>query len=86
MTPAADAVADCVLAAFHQLPDKRKPRPQRDVSAEWVPLTGIVLSTDGALVCVSLGSVLRPPPRPIGSSAFPLRLAPSYLIAVLPAD
>jgi tRNA-specific adenosine deaminase 1 len=63
MTPAADAVADCVLAAFHQLPDKRKPRPRRDVSAEWVPLTGIVLSTDGALVCVSLGFVLRPPAR-----------------------
>jgi tRNA-specific adenosine deaminase 1 len=59
MTPDPDAVADCVLATFHRLPDKRKPRPRRDASAEWVPLTGIVLSTsnDGTLVCVSLGSV-----------------------------
>jgi hypothetical protein len=40
----ADAIADCVLATFHQLPDKRKPRPRNDGSREWVPLSGIVLS------------------------------------------
>lgn len=44
MTPDADAVADCVLAAFDQLPEKRKPRPRHDGSKEWVPLAGIVLS------------------------------------------
>lgn len=44
MTPSADAVADCVLATFEQLPDKRKPRPRTDGSREWVPLSGIVLS------------------------------------------
>lgn len=44
MTPTADAVAHCVLAAFEKLPDKRKPRPRNDGSREWVPLSGIVLS------------------------------------------
>jgi hypothetical protein len=44
MTPSADAIADCVLATFEQLPDKRKPRPRTDGSREWVPLSGIVLS------------------------------------------
>ena len=44
----ADAIADCVLAAFDALPSHRKPR---DTSSglkpgrrEWVPLAGIVLS------------------------------------------
>jgi hypothetical protein len=40
----ADAIADCVLSTFHQLPEKRKPRPRIDGSREWVPLAGIVLS------------------------------------------
>jgi hypothetical protein len=44
MTSSADAIADCVLATFEQLPDKRKPRPRTDGSREWVPLSGIVLS------------------------------------------
>lgn len=44
MTVDADAIADCVLAAFDQLPAKRKPRPRHDGSKEWVPLAGIVLS------------------------------------------
>ncbi|KAF1934789.1 hypothetical protein EJ02DRAFT_362920 [Clathrospora elynae] len=44
MTPHPDAVADCVLQTFEQLPDKRKPRPRIDGSREWVPLAGIVLS------------------------------------------
>ncbi|KAH8708558.1 adenosine-deaminase domain-containing protein [Phaeosphaeriaceae sp. PMI808] len=39
-----DAVADCVLATFHHLPEKRKPRSRNDGSTEWVPLAGIVLS------------------------------------------
>jgi hypothetical protein len=40
----ANAVADCVLASFDQLEDKRKPRPRNDGTREWVPLAGIVLS------------------------------------------
>lgn len=40
----ADAIADCVLSAFSQLPEKRQPRPRSDGSQEWVPLAGIVLS------------------------------------------
>ncbi|KAL5116450.1 hypothetical protein ACEQ8H_005686 [Pleosporales sp. CAS-2024a] len=40
----ANAVAECVLATFDLLPDKRKPRPRHDGSKEWVPLAGIVLS------------------------------------------
>lgn len=44
MTPDANAIADCVLSTFDQLPDKRKPRPRIDGSREWVPLSGIVLS------------------------------------------
>jgi hypothetical protein len=62
MAPEPDAVADCVLAAFHRLPDKRKPRPRRDAAAEWVPLAGIVLTAfvhgKLELACVSLGSVV----------------------------
>ncbi|KAF3038366.1 hypothetical protein E8E12_008503 [Didymella heteroderae] len=44
MNPDADAIADCVLETFAQLPDKRKPRPRTDGSREWVPLSGIVLA------------------------------------------
>jgi tRNA-specific adenosine deaminase 1 len=44
MTADADAIADCVLRAFAQLPEKRKPRPRHDGAREWVPLAGIVLS------------------------------------------
>jgi hypothetical protein len=44
MTPAPDAIADCVLAAFDQLPARRKPRPRGDGEKEWVPLSGIVLA------------------------------------------
>jgi hypothetical protein len=44
MNPDADAIADCVLEAFAQLPDKRKPRLRTDGSREWVPLSGIVLA------------------------------------------
>lgn len=40
----ADAIADCVISTFDQLPEKRKPRPRNDGSREWVPLAGIVLS------------------------------------------
>ncbi|KAF2249097.1 hypothetical protein BU26DRAFT_427585 [Trematosphaeria pertusa] len=43
MTPDADAIANCVLSAFDELPEKRKPRPRGDGSREWVPLAGIVL-------------------------------------------
>ncbi|KAL5416568.1 hypothetical protein PMIN03_002110 [Paraphaeosphaeria minitans] len=60
MTPDPDAVADCVLATFRQLPDKRKPRPQSDGAREWVPLAGIVLADkDGKLSCVSLGTGMK---------------------------
>ena len=44
MPPDANAIADCVLRAFAQLPEKRKPRPRHDGAREWVPLAGIVLS------------------------------------------
>ncbi|KAL1654003.1 hypothetical protein SLS61_003405 [Didymella pomorum] len=44
MDPDADAIAECVLEAFAQLPDKRKPRLRTDGSREWVPLSGIVLA------------------------------------------
>ncbi|OAG06499.1 uncharacterized protein CC84DRAFT_1146686, partial [Paraphaeosphaeria sporulosa] len=60
MTPDPDAIADCVLATFHQLPDKRKPRPQSDGAREWVPLAGIVLADKhGKLSCVSLGTGMK---------------------------
>lgn len=39
-----DAIADCVLSTFDQLPDKRKPRARHDGAREWVPLSGVVLS------------------------------------------
>ncbi|KAF2634857.1 hypothetical protein P280DRAFT_412897 [Massarina eburnea CBS 473.64] len=39
----ADAIADCVLATFDSLPEKRKPRSRGDALREWVPLAGIVL-------------------------------------------
>ncbi|KAF1843056.1 uncharacterized protein K460DRAFT_367985 [Cucurbitaria berberidis CBS 394.84] len=58
-TPDADAIADCVLSAFDQLPDKRKPRPRTDGSREWVPLAGIVLSKGDRLSCVSLGTGMK---------------------------
>ena len=47
MTPDPDAVADCVLVTFDQLPEKRKPRPESDAAREWVPLAGIVLADKG---------------------------------------
>ncbi|KAF3006591.1 hypothetical protein E8E13_007046 [Curvularia kusanoi] len=59
MTPSADAIADCVLQTFERLPDKRKPRSRSDGSREWVPLSGIVLSRDGELSCVSLGTGMK---------------------------
>jgi hypothetical protein len=43
----ANDIADCVLATFDQLPEKRKPRPRNDGSKEWVPLAGILLSKGG---------------------------------------
>ncbi|KAJ4360938.1 uncharacterized protein N0V89_001507 [Didymosphaeria variabile] len=60
MTPDPDAIADCVLATFDQLPDKRKPRPQSNGAREWVPLAGIVISDkNGKLSCVSLGTGMK---------------------------
>ncbi|UPX12810.1 tRNA(Ala)(adenine(37)) deaminase [Ascochyta rabiei] len=59
MTPHPDAIADCVLSAFAQLPEKRKPRPRSDGSREWVPMSGIVLANDGRLSCVSLGTGMK---------------------------
>ncbi|KAJ8108344.1 hypothetical protein OPT61_g8242 [Boeremia exigua] len=47
MTPSADSIADCVLSTFEQLPDKRKPRLRNDGSREWVPLSGIVVASNG---------------------------------------
>ncbi|KAJ4304844.1 hypothetical protein N0V90_000372 [Kalmusia sp. IMI 367209] len=47
MTPDPEAIANCVLETFDQLPDKRKPRPRTDGAREWVPLAGIVLVDKG---------------------------------------
>ncbi|KAL1797573.1 hypothetical protein ACET3X_004179 [Alternaria dauci] len=55
----ANAIADCVLRAFAQLPEKRKPRPRHDGAREWVPLAGIVLSKGQSLSCVSLGTGMK---------------------------
>jgi hypothetical protein len=44
MPPHPDAIADCVLAAFHALPAKCKPRNLPGKRREWVPLAGIVVS------------------------------------------
>ncbi|KAI7497468.1 hypothetical protein KC367_g5838 [Hortaea werneckii] len=44
MPPHPDAIAECVLSAFHALPTKCKPRRIGDGRREWVPLAGIVLS------------------------------------------
>ena len=52
-----DAIAECVLKAFDDLPASRKPRNREDAH-EWVPLSGIVVSRgdEGAhLTCVALG-------------------------------
>ncbi|KAL6704109.1 hypothetical protein ACN47E_008772 [Coniothyrium glycines] len=59
MTPHPDAIADCVLNTFAQLPGRRKPRPRHDGSREWVPLAGIVLSRGDKLSCVSLGTGMK---------------------------
>ncbi|KAF1971913.1 adenosine-deaminase [Bimuria novae-zelandiae CBS 107.79] len=60
MTLDPDAIADCVLATFDQLPDKRKPRSQTNGAREWVPLAGIVLADkDGKLSCISLGTGMK---------------------------
>jgi hypothetical protein len=49
--PAADDIADCVLAAFDRLPNKFKPRILADGKRrEWVPLAGMVLSRGEILV------------------------------------
>jgi len=59
MTVDADAIADCVLAAFEKLPEKRKPRPRSDGSREWVPLAGVVLSKGNPSTSVQKCSIWR---------------------------
>ncbi|KAI4721196.1 adenosine-deaminase domain-containing protein [Aureobasidium sp. EXF-10727] len=64
----ANAIADCVLAAFDALPAHRKPRlPSSGLKAgrrEWVPLAGIVLeNSDGALTCAALATGMKCLPR-----------------------
>ncbi|KAG9676416.1 adenosine-deaminase domain-containing protein, partial [Aureobasidium melanogenum] len=64
----ADAIADCVLAAFDALPAHRKPRlPSSGLKAgrrEWVPLAGIVLeNSHGALTCAALATGMKCLPR-----------------------
>ena len=54
MTAYGDAVADCVLNAFKELPSKAKPRQHPDGRREWVPLSGIVLSK-GFFVLINVG-------------------------------
>jgi tRNA-specific adenosine deaminase 1 len=72
MTADADAIADCVLATFDRLPDKRKPRPRNDGSKEWVPLAGIVLSKGNLFCCIrqALWLTLIALVKTIGSLAF----------------
>ena len=64
----ADAIADCVLAAFDALPAHRKPRlPSSGLKPgrrEWVPLAGIVLeSAQGTLTCAALATGMKCLPR-----------------------
>jgi tRNA-specific adenosine deaminase 1 len=64
----ADAIAECVLAAFDALPQHRKPRlASSGLKAgrrEWVPLAGIVLeSSHGRLTCASLATGMKCLPR-----------------------
>ncbi|KAI5202281.1 adenosine-deaminase domain-containing protein [Aureobasidium subglaciale] len=64
----ADAIADCVLAAFDALPAHRKPRlPSSGLKAgrrEWVPLAGIVLeSRHGTMTCAALATGMKCLPR-----------------------
>lgn len=64
----ADAIADCVLAAFDALPAHRKPRlPSSGLKAgrrEWVPLAGIVLqNSQGVLTCAALATGMKCLPR-----------------------
>ncbi len=50
-----EEIADCVFAVFNALPPKFKPRPRPQGKQEWIPLSGIVLSSDSQpLSCVSL--------------------------------
>ncbi|KAI8936598.1 hypothetical protein NX059_006999 [Plenodomus lindquistii] len=53
LMPDADAIADCVLATFDSLPEKRKPRARGEGLREWVPLAGVVLSQGTELLMCS---------------------------------
>jgi hypothetical protein len=65
-----DAIADCVLAAFDQLPEKRKPRRRNDGSREWVPLAGIVFSkSDCSINCPRAGVANTDPVKMASLSA-----------------
>ncbi|EMD00627.1 hypothetical protein BAUCODRAFT_51391, partial [Baudoinia panamericana UAMH 10762] len=55
--PLPDAIAECVLSAFHALPAKCKPRTLASGRREWVPLAGIVLSKN--LTCAALATGMK---------------------------
>ncbi|KAF2101278.1 adenosine-deaminase domain-containing protein [Rhizodiscina lignyota] len=59
-----DDIANCVLAAFEALPPKFKPRERAQGKREWVPLSGIVLSSElEPLTCVALATGMKCLPR-----------------------
>ncbi|RMY52489.1 hypothetical protein D0863_14247 [Hortaea werneckii] len=75
MPPHADAVADCVLSAFHALPTKCKPRRLGDGRREWVPLAGIVLSKEPTPKSKHVSAPPKPDPAPDDPPSHPLTCA-----------
>ncbi|KAF1985289.1 hypothetical protein K402DRAFT_379641 [Aulographum hederae CBS 113979] len=69
MPKVSDDIANCVFGAFNALPGKCKPRKRDDGTREWVPLSGIVLSTPSqntksekptrSLTCVAVATGMK---------------------------
>ncbi|KIW06415.1 uncharacterized protein PV09_02866 [Verruconis gallopava] len=60
--PRGDDIAACVLSKYDELPQKCKPRVRGEGSREWVPLAGIVLSSNNhgrQLECVAVGTGMK---------------------------
>ncbi|PHH81725.1 hypothetical protein CDD82_73 [Ophiocordyceps australis] len=59
MSPQANSIARAVIAQFHALPPKRKPRIRDNGVHDWVPLSGIVAQVDGHFICLSLATGMK---------------------------